>query len=70
MTKRGRVNWAEMDARIRGRKTGWTAAEMKELEQDLLDLPDVGALAEPLRGDQPALAPRPAAGWSDDSTVN
>ncbi|MCC6523445.1 MAG: hypothetical protein IT373_12375 [Polyangiaceae bacterium] len=67
MTKRTtKHNWAEMDNRIRGRKTGWSAAELKELAHELESLPDVGALSERSVIEQPALGPRPPQGWGDD----
>ena len=52
-----KINWAQMDKRIRGRKPDWTSEELKALELGLSRLPDAADLAETIGGDQPAINP-------------
>jgi len=52
-----KVNWAAADKRIRERRTGWTADELKRLDEQLKKLPDQAENFDILEVDQPALAP-------------
>jgi hypothetical protein len=51
-----KVNWAEVDIRIRDRRTDWTNNELEALEKDLGKMKDVADNAEPIEIPQPALA--------------
>ncbi len=51
-----KVNWAEVDIRIRDRRTDWTKDELEALEKGLGKLPDVADNAEEIELAQPALA--------------
>lgn len=51
-----KVNWAEVDIRIRDRRTDWTKDELEALEKGLSKLPDVEDQAEAIDIPQPALA--------------
>jgi hypothetical protein len=50
-----KVNWAEMDKRIRNRRTDWSAEELKALDAALNKLPDLAEDADILHVPQPAL---------------
>lgn len=51
-----KVNWAEVDIRIRDRRTDWTKDELEALEKGLGKLPDLEDQAEAIEIPQPALA--------------
>ena len=51
-----KVNWAEVDIRIRDRRTDWTKDELETPEKGLGKLPDVADNAEAIELPQPALA--------------
>jgi hypothetical protein len=51
-----KVNWVEVDKRIRNRRTDWTDAERAALEEKLLKLPDQAENAQSIAIAQPALA--------------
>ena len=51
-----KVIWAEVDKRIRNRRTDWTTEELKALEGTLKKLPDLAEDAEIIQTAQPALA--------------
>lgn len=61
-----KVNWAEVDIRIRDRRTDWTKDELEALEKGLGKLPDVEDQAESIEIPQPALA-RPEDEGEDDA---
>jgi hypothetical protein len=50
-----KVNWAEVDKRIRNRRTDWTGEELKALEAALNKLPDLAEEADIVTLAQPAL---------------
>ena len=50
-----KVNWGDVDKRIRARKATWSQEDSKALETGLKKLPDVADNAEPLDLPQPAL---------------
>jgi hypothetical protein len=50
-----KVNWAEVDKRIRGRRSHWSAEEAKTLEAALAKLPDMADKAENITIAQPAV---------------
>jgi hypothetical protein len=53
-----KVNWAEVDKRIRQRRPSWTQEERKELAKSLEQLPDLSDKFDYVEIPQPALAPR------------
>lgn len=53
-----KVNWAEVDKRIRERRPSWTQDERKELAESLAKLPDLSDKVDYVEIPQPALAPR------------
>lgn len=53
-----KVNWAEVDKRIRQRRPSWTQEEREELEKGLQQLPDLSDKFDYVDIPQPALAPR------------
>ena len=57
-----KVNWAEVDKRIRDRRVSWTADERKALDKDLMSLPDVADKAEQVDIPQPAFVQQEAEG--------
>ncbi len=59
-----KVNWADVDKRIRARREVWTSQEKATLEDTLKKLPDVADKAAPLELAQPALTGTPS-GSSD-----
>lgn len=52
-----KVNWAEVDKRIRGRRRDVTAEEQKNIEAALQKLPDLAEEAEIIDIPQPAVTP-------------
>jgi hypothetical protein len=52
-----KVNWAEIDKRIRNRKKDFSALEVKEIEEKLQKLPDLAEQVEIVTIIQPAVAP-------------
>ncbi|MCA9625011.1 MAG: hypothetical protein KC731_38565 [Myxococcales bacterium] len=61
-----KVNWAEIDYRIRGRRTDWTKEELSALEAGLAKLPDMADKADAITIPQPALARAEEADAGDD----
>jgi hypothetical protein len=59
MTKK--VNWAEMDKRIRGRRPSWSKEEAEALESGLKKLPDVADKAVVIEVPQPGVGKTQAA---------
>jgi hypothetical protein len=49
-----KINWAEIDKRIRSRRTSWTNDELKSLEDALEKLPDLAGRFDVLDIPQPA----------------
>jgi len=62
-----KVNWAEVDIRIRNRRTDWTKDELEALDKGLGKLPDVESQAEAIEIPQPALAQPEAEGEGDEA---
>jgi hypothetical protein len=56
-----KVNWAEVDKRVRNRRAVWTPDEISAVEESLKKLPDSAERAESLDLIQPAV------GGADDS---
>jgi hypothetical protein len=52
-----KVNWAEVDKRIRNRRKDFSADEMKTVQAALDKLPDLAEEAEIIDIPQPAVAP-------------
>jgi hypothetical protein len=50
-----KLNWAEVDKRIRARKTNWSAEELKAVEASLAKLPDRSGEHDFVEIPQPAL---------------
>jgi len=55
-----KINWAEVDSRVRNRRAVWTPAERNEVEESLKKLPDLADRVETIELAQPAI------GGSDD----
>ena len=52
-----KMNWADVDKRIRNRKKNFTAAESKAIEERLQKLPDLAEQVHIVDIVQPAVAP-------------
>jgi len=50
-----KVNWAEMDSRVRNRRAVWTPGERAEVEESLKKLPDLANQIETIKVAQPAI---------------
>ena len=61
-----KVNWAEMDNRIRGRRPSWSKDELEALEAGLKKLPDVADQAEIIDVQQPGVGRPQVADDGDD----
>ena len=61
-----KVNWAEMDNRIRGRRPSWSKEELHDLEQGLAKLPDLADKCEIIDVHQPGVGKAPVADEGDD----
>jgi hypothetical protein len=53
-----KVNWAEVDKRIRNRRKDFSAEETKTVEAALKKLPDLAEMAEIIDIPQPAIVPQ------------
>jgi hypothetical protein len=52
-----KVNWADVDKRIRNRKKDFSTAEVREIEDKLMKLPDLAEHVDIVDIVQPAVAP-------------
>jgi hypothetical protein len=50
-----KVNWAEVDKRIRGRRKDWSNKEVEALEATFMKLPDLQDKCDNVKLPQPAL---------------
>jgi len=68
-----KVNWADVDKRIRARKATWSQDDTKDLEASLKKLPDVADKAEAIDLAQPALLsddePEEGEGMAEDGAA-
>jgi hypothetical protein len=60
-----KMNWAEIDKRVRDRRTVWSQQERSDLNDSLKRLPDATGDCDTLELSQPALA-----GSNGDSEAN
>ncbi len=62
-----KVNWAQVDKRIRGRRPIWDKADLEALESGLKKLPDMAEQCEIIEVAQPAIANSTGAADEDES---